>query len=401
MPVSEDSIDNTLRVLYVHHVGVFGGASRSLLELIHSFPRNAVKPHLIAPPGAVARLARGAGIAVIESAGIAQFDQTRIWLLLTREIAYLLPTLIALVRAKRCWPVIDLVHINDATLVPVIILAPLLFRCPMVLHVRAVQHPGFWLLRSRLLHRILRRVNAVVAIDKTVRRSLPQDIPCEVIHNGLNATVSERTPRAPSSPLRIGMVGNLLPMKGVSEFIDAIRLCKARGLNVKFVIYGGNTRKLSGLVGWLLKAMGFARDMEREVREAVERDRLESMVELPGFNHDLDLIYRSIDVLCFPSQLDAPGRPVFEAAFWGVPSIVAIKHPQPDSLVPGETGIAIDAGSSTAIADAIEFFCRTPSNIERMGDNARRLAEKYYNSRNNAAQIWQLYRRILKLSTGT
>jgi glycosyltransferase involved in cell wall biosynthesis len=389
-------------VLYIHHAGTFGGASRSLLELIKAFPAGAIEGHLVTQRGDVATLARESGMQVVESQGLAQFDHTRYghyrgrrWLLLLREIAYLAPTFLALLTARRRWPAIALVHINEITLLPAILVSKVLFRCPVVVHVRSVQFANTGSLRSRFLLRQLRRVDAIIAIDETVRRSLPRDLPCAVIHNGLNADFSNIPPRKNTTTLRIGMVGNLLGLKGVHDFVEAARLCKSRGMDVKFVIFGRNTRQHSGVAGWLFGVTGFSRDIERDVRHALKRDGLEELVELAGFNSDLKTVYGSMDVLCFPSHLDAPGRPVFEAAFWRVPCIVAVQNPTHDTFVPGETGIAITPHNPSAIADAVAHFCNTPDEIKRMGENAQRLALNNFNARDNAAKILAVYHRVL------
>jgi glycosyltransferase involved in cell wall biosynthesis len=293
----------TVRVLYIHHAGAFGGASRSLLELIKAFPDTAIEGHLVTQHGEVATLARKAGMGVVESHGIAQFDHTRYghyrgrrWMLLLREIAYLAPTFLALLKARRRWPDIALVHINEITLLPAILASKFIFRCPVIVHVRSLQFANTGSLRSRFLFHQLRRVDAVIAIDETVRRSLPSDLKCEVIHNGLSVASSDRRPQAQASPLRIGMVGNLLAFKGVYDFIEAARICKTRGMHVKFVIYGRNTRPHTGVVSWLFRVTGFSRDIERDLQHALKRSGLEDMVELAGFNPDLKAVYESMDV---------------------------------------------------------------------------------------------------------
>lgn len=391
-----------IRVLYIHHAGTFGGASRSLLELIKAFPEGAIEGHLVTQRGEVATLARETGLEVVESYGITQFDHTRYghyrgrrWLLLLREIAYLAPTLLALFKARRRWPDIALVHINEVTLLPALLAAKAIFRCPIIVHVRSVQFTSVDLIRSRYLLGQLRRVDAVIAIDETVRRSLPSDLRCDVIHNGLSVASLAPRPQEPAAPLRIGMVGNLLALKGVNEFLEAARLCKSRDMDVKFVIYGRNTREHSGVVGWLFRVTGFSRDIEHDLRQALKRNGLEEMVELAGFNPDLKKVYESMDVLCFPSHLDAPGRPVFEAAFWRVPCIVAVQNPTHDTLVPGETGIAITPYDPSAIADAVAHFYRTPGEVRRMGENARTLAMNNFNARDNAAKVLAIYHRVL------
>lgn len=373
-----------------------------MLELIKAFPDQAIEAHLVTQRGEVARLARESGMEVLESSGIAQFDHTRYgyyrgrrWLLLLREFAYLAPTLLALLKARRRWSAIKLVHINEVTMLPAILVVRILFRCPVVVHVRSVQHPNARSLRTGLMLRMLRRVDAVITIDETVRRSLPQDLPCEVIHNGLSVVLSDRPPLTPRTPLRVGMVGNLLELKGVHDFIEAARICKSRSIDVKFVIFGGNTRRHSGFAGWLLGVTGFARDIERDVRNALRRDGMEEFVELAGFNSDLNKVYGSMDILCFPSHLDAPGRPVFEAAFWRVPSIVAVRNPTQDTLLPGETGLSIAAHDPLAIADAVAHFFANPADVERMGRNAQRLAMANFDAQRNAQKVLAVYQRAL------
>ena len=101
-----------------------------------------------------------------------------------------------------------------------------------------------------------------------------------------------------------------------------------------------------------------------------------------------------MDVLCFPSHLDAPGRPVFEAAFFSVPSIVAVRKPRADTLVNGVTGIAVTPRDAVALADAIERLARNPSEARRLGGAARAMAERTFDVRSNAAQLLEVYRRV-------
>lgn len=392
----------TIRVIYVHHAGVFGGASRSLLEMFGAFPDKSIDGCLVTQRGEVAKLAGAAGMDVLESVGIAQFDHTRYghysgrrWALLLRELAYLPPTLLALIRARRRWSDTALVHLNEVTLLPALLLVKAIFKCPIVVHVRSVQLLNSDSLRSKFLHRQLRSANAVIAIDHTVRRSLPQDLACDVVHNGLNILSLDKRPRDPAAPLRVGMVGNLLGLKGVHDFVEAARICRDRGHPAKFIVFGSNTRRHSGLVGWALRMTGFSRNIERDLQEIRRRYRLEETVELAGFESDLNSVYGSMDVLCFPSHLDAPGRPVFEAAFWGVPSIVAVRNPTDDTLQPGETGLTIEAHNPEAIADAVMHLCRNPAEVERLGRNAQRLALKNFDAHSNAQKILAIYRRVL------
>jgi len=104
-------------------------------------------------------------------------------------------------------------------------------------------------------------------------------------------------------------------------------------------------------------------------------------------------------VLCFPSHYDAPGRPIFEAGFFGVPSIVAVRQPRADTLLHGVTGFAISPRSARELAEAIEVMATDRVATRRMGEAARALAEKTCNVRQNAARLLGAYRRVTSDAT--
>ncbi len=407
----------TLSVLYIHHAGAFGGASRSLLELIEGFPPRSVVPRLVTQSGSVARLFAGRGVDVITARGIAQFDHTqfnyyrgRRWLVLMREVLYLPFTLLALLRARMRWKEIDIIHVNEVVALAAVILGKMLFRCPVIVHVRSVQEMRRGRLRSRFIARTLRRyADAVIAIDETVRRSLPPGVAAEVVHNacsprpGGNYGPAAHLPLPPRRPgiLRVAMVGSALAFKGVREFVEAARLCRERGLPVEFLMVGIRGGRELSLVSRLLRAAGFTHDAGEDVQRHVEEHGLNDSVHLLGFTPDIDQIYRNIDVLCFPSHLDAVGRPVIEAAFWRVPSIVAVRDPQPDTMIDRETGLCIEPGNPQAIADAVSHFCRNRAETARMGEAAYRLARANFERGRNAARLLEIYLRTVATDRST
>jgi glycosyltransferase involved in cell wall biosynthesis len=86
---------------------------------------------------------------------------------------------------------------------------------------------------------------------------------------------------------------------------------------------------------------------------------------------------------------------VFEAAFSGVPSIVAVTDAKPDTLISGATGLCIPARDPAALAAAIERLYDDRAELARMGEQARGLALRNFDIRKNAAAMLDLYRRLL------
>lgn len=392
-----------LTVLYIHASAAFGGASKSLCELLQAIPAGCVKAIVLCPPGSAAERFRRAGAQVVGAWGIPKWDHTRYgfyrgirWLLLLREWLFAVPTWMALVRVRKLIGRVDLIHANDITVLLAGAAAGRLFRAPLVVHVRSLQNDDVRLRRTRWQNRILERTKAhVVAIDETVRRTLPASMSISVVHNGLRIrkdTPYRQSPDGTPRPFRVAIVGVLLRLKGVFEFVEAARLCRLRGIHAEFWIVGENVREVSGLRGRLLAALGFAEDVRAALSAEIRAQGLQDVVKLLGFVDDVQSIYRQIDVLCFPSHLDAAGRPVFEAAWFGVPSIVAVKDPLPDTVADGQSGLCIGESDPQALAAAIARLHDDAAERDRLGTGARQLAETYFDQERNALRMLEIYR---------
>jgi glycosyltransferase involved in cell wall biosynthesis len=400
-----------LKVLYLHLIGPFGGASRSLFEAVRAFPPGAVQAHFVTQRGGVEPYF--ALLGEVEAArGMAKFDHTQYshyrgarWLVALRELAFLPFTFAALRRARARWGRrFDLIHLNEFTGLPALWMARRLFGAPAVVHVRSVVHDDARLLRTRWLHRWLRReAAALVAIDENVRASLPARMPVEVIHNafapalasGGDAAFEARLGALRPGSFKVGFVGNLLLVKGILDLVEAARHLAERGVDVEFLIVGDDVQPSRGLKASLLKRVGLAQNVRADVERALDAYALRGRFHLLGFTREIARAYAHMDVLCFPSHYDAPGRPIFEAAFFGVPSIVAVRHPRADTLVHQVTGLAVDPRAPEQLADAIERLAGDREAARHMGLAAREMAERNFGVRHNAARLLDLYRRVV------
>lgn len=392
-----------IRVLYVHHAAPFGGSARSLLELIESFPPATVQPLVLTRRGQFEEMLAAASIPVLGCRGVSQFDHTRYshyrgwrWLVLLRELAYLPTTLLGLWAAKRQWGGVDLVHVNDVTLLPAVWLARRLFGCPLIVHVRSLQQPlRGW--RGRLIFTLLHtQAQQLIAIDETVRSTLDPRLKTVVIHNGLRVAGDAQSPRATASArFTAGMVGGLSRAKGCLEFVEAAAWCREQGADIRFVFVGQSMRRRSPLRDFVLRRLGLSQEIEQELQARISALALADVVEFWPFATDLEQIYRQFDVVCFPSHLDAPGRPIFEAAFFGVPSIAAVTTPLGDTLVDGVTGLAVRPRAPRQLAEAILFMYANPEQRAAMGRQAADLAKTHFDASANAAQVLAVYRQVI------
>lgn len=392
-----------MKILVLHPSGAFGGASKSIISAQVEVGDSIDSVTVICPLGSSVSRFSSNGYTVRPVVGISQFDNTRYgfyrkarWFILLRELYYFFGSY-RIVKSEVVSNDFDLIHINEITLLPWARIIKRWTSAPVLMHVRSLQREVASDWRTRFSFRLLSRdVDAIIAIDETVRASLPRELPVTVIHNSLQVVDRKKGRESASGPFRVAIIGVLLKLKGVYEFLEAVRiLVKERGLEIEFYIVGENARELSGWKARILKLLDLAHDVEDDIKRFIAVHSLEKNVVLTGFVEDVQNIYENLDVLCFPSHLNAAGRPVFEAAFFGVPSIVAVKDPPPDTIIDGETGICIDEPDGRLLADAIERLFNNRDELEYLGANAQELAKKNFSIEKNSQALLQVYRDLV------
>ncbi len=392
-----------MRVLYLHPFAPIGGATKSLVEMFSALPANEVDGYALVPKGRSSAVLESVGIKVIPVLGVPQFDDTRYgyyrrfrWLILLREAAYCLPAMYALWKLRETQP--DLIHCNEITALAIGVLAKRWLNAPLVVHVRSLQRGNQGSRITATLMKLLKgKADAIVAIDQAVQRTLPTGLPVEVIHNGLRLPeCREADSVGPQTPFQLAVVGVLHRSKGLYELIEAMGILHQKGVSAKLYVVGENARNVRGVTGWILRKLDFARDVRAELEAVVAEKGLTEQVEFTGFVGDISNVYMRVDAVCFPSHLDAPGRPVFEAALYGLPTIVAMKNPTNDVIVDGQTGLCIESPEPYEIAGAIEKLAGDRVLCRMMGRTAREMAEKRFDSRVTAKAILNVYKNVIE-----
>ena len=394
------------KILYIHTAGVFGGSSRSLFEMLKAADLDGCEIFFLTQRGSVEEYFKKFG-RVISVRGLSQFDHGRYsfyrgvrWLILLREIFYLPFLFFGLIRVRLLSKNLDIIHINDFVGLPAILFALILFESKIVVHVRSLVNSDAQLLRTRALNWILKnKVDSVVCIDETVRRTIDAKVDALIVHNGLGISEADQHQEvnysAEQEPLRVGFVGNLLLQKGILDLVEAAAILKKDGISCQFLIYGHVTGGKKGAIASILEIAGIRQDVRLKVLALVNFYSLEDSFIFKGFSDDLEAAYKSFDLLCFPSHLDAPGRPVLEAAYFSRPSIVAVKNPTSDTIVNNVTGLTIQPHALNQLVDAIKVFHADRSLLKVMGRAAKNLSDREYDQEKNSVRIFKLYDSVI------
>ncbi len=92
---------------------------------------------------------------------------------------------------------------------------------------------------------------------------------------------------------------------------------------------------------------------------------------IPSLPHDKILnLMREHDILIFPTLFDGFGLVVSEAMSQGTPVIATYNSAGPDLIEHGKNGWLIEAGSTSALLEAIGKLVANPSEIVKAGNAA-------------------------------
>jgi glycosyltransferase involved in cell wall biosynthesis len=393
-------------ILYVHHRAQVSGAARSLAGLIARLD-DRWRAHVLSPAGPVVSLFAQAG-AEVTTAPVSLFQHTwdnpyagRKWLLLAREAASFGPHVIALERllnAKR----FSLVHLNDSPLVSAAAIAhrrqlPVVWHLRSALSTRGTVRP--WLVRRALE----RWGDAAIAIDDDVAASFALRLPVEVVFNSVPTIVNPLGPTEarqrlgiPVGPATIGFIGNLRRVKGWPQLLEAARLLADE--RTHFVVVGGGIRPPSFFrtpYGRAVAAIGLAQDDETELRRAVNAAGLDGRFTFVPFTNSIDDIYPALDIVAFPNQGAGLGRPVLEAAAFGIPVVAAGSPIGAGILLPERTGLLLDRPTPEALATALARLVGDAGLREELGAAARLHALEAFDPEAAARRTAALYDRVL------
>jgi glycosyltransferase involved in cell wall biosynthesis len=389
-------------ILFVHHRAQISGAARSLAELIARLG-DEWEPHVLTPPGPAAELFGRAG-ANVTTAPVALFQHTwdspyagRKWLLLARELVALGPHLAAVRRLLREHD-FAVVHLNDSPLIAAAVIAKRK-GVPVVWHLRSALSGRGHVLPHLVRRALERSGDRAIAIDADVAASFDLRIPTYVIFNSAEVpSVRPSKPEArntlglPEAPVLIGFIGNLRRIKGWPEFVEA-----AAGLRdepAHFVVLGSGVRPpvfFQTVYGRLVAALRLATDDESEMRRLVAAQGLDDRFTFLPFADDVGTVYAALDVVTFPNQGEGLGRPVLEAAAYGVPVVASGSPGGAGILLPEKTGILLDDAAPASLQAALRRLVGNRELRTRLGSAGRDHARAHFDPAKNAADLRDVY----------
>ena len=396
------------KILFVHHTSEFVGSARSLYYLLKELDRTKYEPVIsLIYDGPVRKKYEELGIKVYHvpftpiweapSAYWYNFkNKTMNWFAFLPSGRF--KGFLAEIRP-------DIVHLNDTACLSAGITAN---RCgiPVVTHVRSVhRHEPMWMqMRARLLVKAIEKISSrIIAIGEEYAIQFGNSKKVEVIYNSLDFPEIEKSVGtgskfrmeigAGNEEFIVGMIGTLTKHKGAWDFIRAAgkAVHGMKDKKVKFVIVGKiHDKTIWNRLKEKTEVFGIRHQLD-EANELAKKCKVADSLIITGHRNDIYTVMDALDIVVFPTRLDATGRPILEAAALGKPSIAAVPTKNTGVLLDGVTGLIVPPENPEALADAIMRLAENQELRNSMGRAGFELSRKNFDPKINVKKIQRIY----------
>ena len=358
-------------ILYLSHCGSsIGGGEKQLAYLVENIDRTRYRPLVVCPDdGVFAEHLQRANVPTV----ILELPPWRkVKSLIARDSAA--KKLVRLAETHGA----HLVHTSDSWFNPYLWSVRKHLKIPVVSHVRNLLTP------TQVRKYRFDRMDRIIAISEQSRVPLIQAgidaKKIDVIHNCVDLSVFQPV----SKPVRsakyvVGSVGRIEPFKRQKTFIEIAARVVAHCKEVRFHVVGA--------------ALDTAehRTYEHEVRQLVAKYGIQAFVHFTGHRTDMPKAMQELDLLVTLSA----GSVIAEAMAVGKPVIGTPVGSTPEMIVHGETGYLVPLDPIDGIADKIVELAKDPTRSGRMGQRARKYAEKAFSVEMHVQKVQEVYEKLL------
>jgi len=365
-----------MRVLYLTNSAQIGGGNRQLQVLWEGIRKHGIEPLVVCPTaGPMVELCRHIDVPV----EVLQYPQP----------SWRCP--IATIQGYRIWQQLlkrtrpDLIHANDFINARSVSLSAKHLALPLVCHVHfpAVPDSLRWMFRG------LPKPWAFIYNSRATRKACEPILVqvCQGSQHFLiyNCVSTERffpaeNNSATPCPLRVGIVANLIPIKGHMDFLEMARLLTDRHVAAEYWIIGEDVQK-----------SGFGAQLETRCTELGLRER----VKFFGHRSDVFDLLRLLDVVVCASHMEPFGLCLIEAMACEVPVVGTRVDGIPEVIEADTTGFLVAPRAPKELADKVELLLADPSLRKRMGKAGRHRVQALFSQDEHVKSMMEVYESLI------
>ena len=368
-------IMNVMKILYVTHSPIIGGAETSLLSHIRTIDKEKFDITLVCSDVLYEKASEIKGIEVITMQFylLHGFSPLRLF-----NYFKMVKRLVNIVRTKH----IDIIHSNSVKAHYITTLVS------FITHVYLV-----WWIRddtmSKFIFKLSRRIpKSIVFVSYYLSYLYPKYPNTVVIHNGTPAPKHLMNEQEKETMKRLHGAGNkavilcverLVVWKGVQILLEALA-------NVQYdytcLIVGSGKNQRD--------------DCEFDLIKQTAELGLTEKVQFLGWRDSVENYYQISDILIHPALKPEPfGLVVIEAMTHGIPVIATNVGGPVETILDGETGFLVPAGDTAALTEKINLILGNRQLAEVIGRNAKEIAMQTYIQEIETKKIEELYTKLI------
>jgi len=240
---------------------------------------------------------------------------------------------------------------------------------------------------SGSLYSFASRVLTMTDLERGFLKGIVPEEKCSTVGAGIDPAEWEPAPSAEGFREQAGIEGRYILYSG--------RLATNKGLEH---LFAAMPQILKGFDGELV-VLGKDWGMKRALTEQARKGGFDKSVRFIDFMPDRS-IYKSAlagcELLVLPSQWEAFGIVLLEAAMCRRPVVATTVGGIPEVVRHGETGLLVAYGDSGALAGAVKELLADTARMCRMGDEGRRLALEKHTWTKVVDRIMKAYSEVVR-----
>ena len=178
------------------------------------------------------------------------------------------------------------------------------------------------------------------------------------------------------NPIVIGTYGRFVKKKGFHIFLEAIKILRASGLNIKGIVGGSG-------------------EEDQNLKKLCSELYLNSHVNFVGWISNRDKFFQDIDIFCMPSLHEPFGISLIEAMSYSKPVVSSMSEGPSEIIKHNQNGLLATINDAQDLAQKLQILIKNEILAKKLSYSAYLTVKNSYNIEINAHLLNQHLMRIM------
>lgn len=285
---------------------------------------------------------------------------------------------------------ISIIHCSGASPVQYCLPAARMAGIPCISHIHTAAYS-----KDEITESLVRFSDCIIAVSNAVKTMLNEfncpsyktkTIYCGVASNGASANITASQSirqmfNIPPNFKIVGQVSQLIPRKGLEDFIDMARVVKDVYKDVKFIIVGDPIPEHPEYKEYLSKK--------------INRLKLSDDIIFTGFQRDVHKFISLFDVAVLASHGEGLPLALVESMNLGKPVIATPVGGIPEIIIDGKTGLLVPPHDPASLSRAVIKILDNPEDAKLLAEDGKAFVFEKFSMEAHANSLLNIYTLLL------